>query len=163
MVVHPKIHNFSAFLIRIPADFVVKIDKLILKSRGKARNSRKPNCHEKEQSRRTHTSQFQNRQQGSSNQDRDACTGMGMDEWNRTENPEITACGSGQLISFKWARTVSLTIGAGKIVYLHAEEQRLTLESHHLLTLTQNKTKGLYRAKTLKLVKKNNNNNKNQG
>lgn len=88
MVVHPKIHNFSAFLIRIPADFVVKIDKLILKSRGKARNSRKPNCHEKEQSRRTHTSQFQNRQQGSSNQDRDACTGMGMDEWNRTENPD---------------------------------------------------------------------------
>ena len=33
MVVHPKmIHNFSAFLIRIPADFFVKIDKLILKS-----------------------------------------------------------------------------------------------------------------------------------
>ena len=78
---------------------------------------------------------------------------MGMDEWDRTENPEVTACGSGQLISFKWARTVSLTIGAGKIGYLHAEEQRLTLESHHLLTPTQNKTKGLYRAKTLKLVK----------
>ena len=87
MVVHPKmICNFSAFLIRIPADFFVKIDKLILKSWGRVRNSRKPNCHEKEQNRRSHTSQFQNRQQGNSNQDRDACTGMSMDKWDRTEN-----------------------------------------------------------------------------
>ena len=56
-------------------------------------------------------------------------------------------CGSGQLISFKWARTVSLTIGAGKIVYLHAEEQRLTLESHHSLKLTQNRPKAFTKLK----------------
>ena len=142
MAVHHKmIHNFNTFLIKIPADFFVKIDKLILKSWGSARNARKPKCHEKEQSRRTHTlPHFK-----TSNRAVVIRTGYlhkhghGLMGWDwESRGKTMRLC---QLISFQWARVVSLTNGAGKIGYPHAEEQRLTLESHHLLKLTQNRPK----------------------
>ena len=102
------IYSFNAFLFRIPADFFVKIDKLILKSMRKCRELRitktvleknkvggltLPNFETYYKATVIKTVWYQHKDGH-------------MDQWDRIENPELKPCGSGHLSPNKGTKII---------------------------------------------------------